>query len=190
MDTSQMLGLMDLLGVNQMEVEPPPASTIVPHRSQAKPNMEVAVRKKKKKDEKPIWDDSEFKAQSGVVVKDVDDRAVPKYDILFRQNLGAEDVFMNLAQRDESSDHCSHIVVKIELPYTELKNISLDVMETRLFLQAPNYRLNVALPYRVKKDSGDAKWDKLKGVLSVTLPIDQKIKYYTKLEELYTFKDE
>lgn len=184
MDTSQMYGLMNLLGISR-EAEPAPPP-IKEHKSLAKPNMKVEARQKKKQDEKPIWEDSEFKAQSGVVVKDVDDRPVPNYEILFRQNVGAEDVFMNLGQRDGSSDHCTHIVVKIELPHTTLKNISLDVMENRIFLQAPNYRLNAALPYRVKKDSGDAKWDKLKGVLSVTLPIDQRVKYFTKVDELYT----
>jgi len=70
------------------------------------------------------------------------------------------------------------------LPDTQLKDISVDVLEDRVLLQAPKYRLNLALPHKVKKDSGNAKWDKLAGILHVTIPVDQgKIKYYTKPEE-------
>ena len=39
--------------------------------------------------------------------------------------------------------------------------------------------------HKVKKDSGNAKWDKVKGLLSVAIPIDMKIKYYSKPEEAF-----
>merc|ERR1711870_7719 len=153
-------------------------------QSQAQPNMKVAVRKAKKKDEGAIWQPEEFKAASGVVVKEQgDDRAIPKYEIMPRQKMGATDAYLNLQQLDQSSDKCQELLVKIWLPDTQLKDISLDVLEDRVLLNAPKHRLNVALPQRVKKDSGNAKWDKVAGLLSVVLPIDHKIKYYTKPEE-------
>merc|ERR1719163_2313190 len=154
-------------------------------KSQAPPNMKVAVKKAKKKDQGAIWQPEEFKAASGVVLKEEqgDDRKMPEYEILHRQQVGATDAYLNLMESDGSSDHCHEMLVKIWLPDTQLKDISLDVLEDRVLLNAPKYRLNVALPYKVKKDSGNAKWDKVKGLLSVVIPINVKVKYFTNLED-------
>lgn len=178
--SEQIGGLMDLLGTNK---EPESRGTDV--TSGAASNMKVAVKKRTTKtDQQAIWQPQEFKAASGVVIKDQgDDRREPKYDILRRQKVGAHDMYMNLQEVDASSDHCSELLVKIWLPETELKDISLDVLEDRVLLQAPKYRLNLPLPNKVKKDSGNAKWDRLKGLLNVVIPIDMKIKYFTKVEE-------
>merc|ERR1739848_395438 len=78
----------------------------------------------------------------------------PKYDILLRQDIGATDMYLNLGDRDPGSDHCDQLVVKVQMPDTELKNITLEVLEDRLLVQSPKYRLNLALPHRVKKDDG------------------------------------
>merc|ERR1719343_1676921 len=183
---------MDMLGCNR-EVEqdeaskPPSLNPALPHggqRSQAGPNMRVEVRKAKKKDEKAIWQPEEFKAASGVVVKEEgDDRVMPKYEILPRQRVSASDAYLNMQEMDPSSDRCQELLVKIWLPDTQLKDISLDVLEDRILLQAPKHRLNVALPHRVKKDAGNAKWDKLQGLLSVVVPIDTKVQYFTRPED-------
>mmetsp|Transcript_9641 Transcript_9641/g.13519 ORF Transcript_9641/g.13519 Transcript_9641/m.13519 type:complete len:114 (-) Transcript_9641:4-345(-) len=93
---SQMEGLMGLLGCSRsgeeessnapsLRVNMNPASLTGKERSQAPPNMKVAVKKPTKKDEKAIWEPEEFKAASGVVLKDEgDDRVAPKYEILHR----------------------------------------------------------------------------------------------------------
>merc|ERR1712187_655145 len=100
-------GLMELLGAHKHEEQddaskPPsinPATLTGKPQSQAKPNMQVAVRKAKKKDEGAIWQPEEFKAASGVVVKEQgDDRAVPRYDILHKQKVGATDTYLNLQE--------------------------------------------------------------------------------------------
>eukprot|EP00440_Ansanella_granifera_P055169 gb/GFBE01059809.1/.p1 GENE.gb/GFBE01059809.1/~~gb/GFBE01059809.1/.p1 ORF type:complete len:215 (+),score=68.92 gb/GFBE01059809.1/:1-645(+) len=190
----QVSGLMDILGV-QKEIEqdenskPPslnPAGKFGGAQSQAPPNMRVAVRKPQKKDQKAIWQPEEFKAASGVVVKsEGDDRAIPKYEVMPRQRVGATDAYLNLQEMDPSSDRCQELLIKIWLPDTMLKDISLDVLEDRVLLQAPKHQLNLALPHKVKKDSGNAKWDKLQGILSVVVPIDSKVKYFSKPEELF-----
>merc|ERR1712187_466315 len=188
-----MEGLMELLGAHRHEEQddaskPPsinPATLTGKPQSQAKPNMQVAVRKAKKKDEGAIWQPEEFKAASGVVVKEEgDDRVMPKYEILPRQRVNASDADLNLQEMDPSSYRCQELLVKIWLPETQIKDISLDVLEDRVLLQAPKYRLNLALPHKVKKDAGNAKWDKLAGLLSVVIPIDMKVKYFTRPEEV------
>mmetsp|Transcript_34689 Transcript_34689/g.62984 ORF Transcript_34689/g.62984 Transcript_34689/m.62984 type:complete len:212 (+) Transcript_34689:99-734(+) len=192
MSAEHIHGLMDILGVQKEEPQdenskPPSLNPKTGMgQSQAGPNMKVAVRKPQKKDQHAIWKPEEFKASSGVVVKDEgDDRAIPKYEVLPRQRLGASDAYLNLQELDPSSDRCQELLIKIWLPDTALKDISVDVLEDRLLLQAPKHRLNLALPHKVKKDSGNAKWDKLQGVLSVVCPIDMKVKYYSKPEEAF-----
>merc|ERR1712151_1116835 len=193
MGADQMNGLMELLGVSKQEEQdeqnrPPSLNPKTGGQgSQAPPNMRVAVRKPKKKDEKAIWQPEEFKAASGVVVKqeECDDRETPKYEIMPRQRMGATDAYLNMEDMDPSSDRCQELLIKIWLPETQLKDISVDVMEDRILLQAPRHRLNLALPHKVKKDSGNAKWDKVAGLLSVVVPIDAKIKYYTNPEEAF-----
>lgn len=61
----------------------------------------------------------------------------------------AEDVFLNLGMKDGSTDHCDQLLIKIKLPNTQLKDISLDVLEKRLICSAPKYKLNLALPHPV-----------------------------------------
>jgi HSP20 family molecular chaperone IbpA len=189
---NQMEGLMELLGTHKDTQEYgagapnllDPASLTGGSKSQAPPNMKVAVKKREKKDTTAIWEPQEFKAASGVIMKEQgDDREIPKYDILYKTQQSAEDSFLNLSDKDNSSDHCNSLLVKIELPGTQMKDISLEVLKDRLTLQAPKHRLNLALPYPVKKDEGNAKWDKLKGILSVTVPIDVRVKYVTKPED-------
>merc|ERR1719382_514299 len=190
-----MSGLMDLLGVSRAEEQDdkyrPPSLMTNPktggQSSQAPPNMKVAVRKAKKHDDKAIWQPEEFKAASGVVVKqeEIDDRLAPRYEVLPRMKVGASDAFLNMQEMDPSSDSCQELLIKIWLPETQLKDISVDVLEDRVLLQAPRHRLNVALPHRVRKDEGNAKWDKLQGILSVVVPIETKVKYFTKLEDAF-----
>merc|ERR1719152_952276 len=105
---------------------------------------------------------------------------------MHRQSASAADAYLNVMETQNSSDHCHELLVKIWLPDTQLKDISLDVLEDRILLNAPKYRLNVALPHKVRKDSGNAKWDKLKGLLSVVIPINVKVKYYSTPEEAFT----
>merc|ERR1719456_875344 len=179
---------MDLLGVNKAQDEaarlPPNMTAYQGKKSFAKGEQQIVVKtaKDKKKAENEVWTEDDLKASSGMTVKDQgDDRQQPKYDILLRQDLGSEDMYLNLGDRDPGSDHCSSIVVKIYLPDTELKQISLEVLHDRVLVQAPKYRLNLALPHRVKKDDGKAEWEKLKATLKVTLPIQQKITYVQNL---------
>ncbi|CAD7942353.1 unnamed protein product [Amoebophrya sp. A25] len=203
MNVDQIHNLMGLLGVDQGEEQE--NSTLPPNaiaaertamgfkaRSQAKPNLKVAVKdRSKKKSElqkkvaESVWRDDDFKENAGVVLKDEgDDRKTPDYEILYKQDVGSEDVFLNLGDRDGSSDHCSDLVLKVKLPGAQLSDITLDVLENRVVVSSKNYHLNAALPQPVRKDDGNAKWDKLKGTLSVTLPIKTEVKYFSDVAEL------
>jgi len=191
------LGPADVSGImNLFKMGEEAAATNAPNlsgKSQLQPKMGVSVKTKaqkkaeeeKKKEEKhAIWNENDFQKNSGVVVKEAgDDRPEPQHEVKFLQRVGTNDVFLNLGDRDTSSDHCEEIVVKVWLPNTKLKQITLDVLKDRIMLQAPKYRLNLPLPHPVKKDDGNAKWDAMKGLLSVELPIDREVRYFTSMTD-------
>lgn len=123
-----------------------------------------------------IWTDEDLQ-QGAVIIDDNDGRQIAEYDILYRQKVSAEDMFLGLSDVDPSSDHCQEITVKIQVPGTTMRNISLDVTDERLLMQAPKHKLNIALPYAVDADRGSAKFDPKSCILSIILPIRCNIEY-------------
>ena len=100
-----------------------------------------------------------------------DDRIQPDFDIIPKQHVGTEDVFLQLSDRDSSSNHCDALLVKIWLPNTQFKNVELDIKGSSIVVQSPNFYLNKILPYNVDKTKGKAQFDSDKHILSVTLPV-------------------
>ena len=100
-----------------------------------------------------------------------DDRMQPDFEIIPKQHVGTEDVFLGLSDRDASSTHCDSILVKIWLPNTQFKNVELDIKNQAVVVQSPNFYLNKLLPFNVDKTKGKAKFDSDKFILEVTLPV-------------------
>jgi len=103
-----------------------------------------------------------------------DDSLEPEYEILYKQHVGTEDVYLGLSDKDPSSNHCDSILVKIELPDTQFKNVELDVRGESIIVQSPNYVLNKLLGFKVNKEGGKAQFDSDKCILRVTLPVIKK----------------
>lgn len=106
-----------------------------------------------------------------------DDRPQPEFEVMHKQHVGTEDVFLGLSDRDPSSNHCDSLLVKVYLPDTKFANVQLDVKgktKQQLVVQSSNYYLSTMLPYPVDKEKGKAKFDSDKGLLSVTLPTIRK----------------
>ena len=114
-----------------------------------------------------IWTDNDFKEQN---IKD-DGRPKPNFEILYKQTVNTGDVYLGMSGKSNSSLSCDHLLVKIWLPNTSLKEIGLEVKEQSIHLQTPNFLLNHILQYKVDKDNSEAKWDKDKGLLLITLKI-------------------
>ncbi|CAB1326717.1 unnamed protein product [Coregonus sp. 'balchen'] len=92
-----------------------------------------------KKDSKAIW--SEEEVTEGSQFDDLTDtRPKPEYDILLKQNVGTEDVFLGMSRKDPSSMCCDSMLVKIKLPDTKATDVVLDVKEKFLDLRTPNLR--------------------------------------------------
>jgi len=136
-----------------------PAKAAAPKKSAAAPP----------KDTNSIW--SEDEVGDAGDVDDIDDgRRQPEYDIVFKQNVRPEDMFLGIdplrheGVRDE-------LLLKVQLPGTKLADIDLDVRPTFVRLQAPQYKLKAYLPEQVDDQRGGAKWDASKELLTVTLPV-------------------
>ena len=126
----------------------------------------------KKAPSKDIWDADEVPVNG--YGADNDPRKRPEYEILYKQAVTAEDMFIGLSGRDPSSGSCEDLVVRITLPGTTGKQIELDVLPQFLDLRTPVYRLGLHLPHPVDDKSGNAKWDADAGVLAVTLRLNRE----------------
>lgn len=117
-----------------------------------------------------IWSENDFKEDN---MKE-DGRPKPKYEILYRQKVSTEDIYLGLSEKDISSNSCDQLLMKVFLPEHNLKEIGLEVKEQSIHLTTPQYLLNHILQYPVYKDKTEAKWDKNKGILFLTFYVKKK----------------
>ncbi|MEE6496533.1 hypothetical protein FKM82_002406 [Ascaphus truei] len=90
----------------------------------------------KSRDRKEIWDEQEV--PEGSEFDDTwDPREQPEYNILYKQRVGTEDVFLGMSRRDPSTACCEDMVVRIQLANTKAAEVSLSVRNTFLDLRAP-----------------------------------------------------
>lgn len=88
-------------------------------------------------DTRAIWSESEIEYAKELQEDDTyDGRIKPDYDILYKQSISAEDVFMNLSMKDGSTIHCEAIVVKIILPGATINQVTLEVTPTRMLVRS------------------------------------------------------
>mmetsp|Transcript_38065 Transcript_38065/g.87760 ORF Transcript_38065/g.87760 Transcript_38065/m.87760 type:complete len:181 (+) Transcript_38065:148-690(+) len=80
--------------------------------------------KKKKKDPKDIWDEDEVPTEEAILVEDMEDaRPRPKYEILFKQDVMSEDVFLGMGEKTPGSSDCTHMTIRIQFPGHTMKVI-------------------------------------------------------------------
>ena len=103
-----------------------------------------------------------------------DGKQVPEYEVLYKQFLNAEDVYLGVDfTKNGSSALCEGVVVKVQLPRVAAANeITLEVEPFILILTSPQYKLRAPLPIKVVEKKAAAKWDAAKKLLSVTLTTD------------------
>ena len=84
--------------------------------------------------------------------------------------------------QEDINDHLARISLSLFLNQLQhqLKEIGLEVKEQSIHLTTPQYLLNHTLQYKIYKDKTEAKWDKNKQILLLTLYCKKK----TVLDEL------
>ncbi|KAM3866177.1 dynein axonemal assembly factor 6 [Diretmus argenteus] len=121
-----------------------------------------------KKNSKDIWSEEEV-AEDSQYDDFADPRPKPEYEIILKQNVGAEDLFLGLSRKDPSSMCCEAMLVKIKLPDTKATDVALDVKEKFLDLRTPKYKLGLHLPHPVHREEGTAQFYREREELEVTL---------------------
>ncbi|XP_072219624.1 dynein axonemal assembly factor 6 [Leuresthes tenuis] len=121
-----------------------------------------------KKNSKDIWSEEEV-AQGSQYDDLADLRPQPEYEIILKQSVGTEDMFLGLSRKDPSSMCCEAMLVKIKLPDTKATDVILDVKEKFLDLRTPKYKLGLHLPHPIHSQEGRAQFFSERDELEVTL---------------------
>lgn len=117
---------------------------------------------------KDIWDTDEV--AEGAEYEDIHDtRPQPEYDILYKQAISSEEMFLQMGNKTPATSSCEDMVVKITLPNTKIGDVKLDVKKKFLDVRAPRYKLGLHLPHPCDHENGKAQWDGTKSLLIVTL---------------------
>eukprot|EP01012_Entosiphon_sulcatum_P042008 TRINITY_DN55933_c0_g1_i1.p1 TRINITY_DN55933_c0_g1~~TRINITY_DN55933_c0_g1_i1.p1 ORF type:complete len:198 (-),score=28.88 TRINITY_DN55933_c0_g1_i1:90-683(-) len=123
----------------------------------------------KSADPDDIWTDSEVPSAQ-FQLDPTETRKRPEYELRYRQSLSSTDVFLGMDfEKDNTSMSCEAMVVDVKLPGERLQEISCDVQEQWLEVQAKRHRLQLPLPRRVRPNQVNAKWDADRCILSVTM---------------------
>ena len=135
--------------------------------AEEKAKQEAEEKKEKRKTETAIWDDKEVTAVNWKAK--AEGRKEPEHDLLYKQNVGTEDVYLGLSGKDPSSVHCDGFSLRVKLPGAKLKEISVDLKEQAVIVQSPVYFLYHSMQYPLIKDKAKAKWDSDKFVLELSV---------------------
>jgi hypothetical protein len=163
--------LSTMLMDSREEAEKKETETVKP---QALGNTKVVVGGKSNstavEDPRSIWKDSEIPLEDAIICRS-DGRPAPRYEISYSQSVGTEDTFLGLSGKSAASSDCSTLVIKIHFPGEALRDIHLDVTTNRILAESKALSLFTYLPVSVHHDRGSAKFDSVKHVLTVSVPI-------------------
>lgn len=147
--------------------EQSPSATLGPGHIGPKPKAETAVRSSDS-NSKDIWTEEEV--AEGSQFDDLSDpRPQPEFEVIMKQSVGTEDVFLGLSSKNPSYMSCEALLVKVKLPDTKLADVIMDVRETFLDLRTPKYKLGLHLPHPVDSQEGKAQFFREREELEVTL---------------------
>nr|XP_061794842.1 dynein axonemal assembly factor 6-like [Nerophis lumbriciformis] len=127
-----------------------------------------------KTNSKDVWCEEEV-AEGPQYDDFTDPRPKPEYEIILKQSVGTEDLFLGLSRKDPSSMCCEAMLVKIKLPDSKASDVTLDVKEKFLDLRTPKYRLALHLPHPVHHQEGKAQFFSEREELEVTLVMNRPL---------------
>nr|XP_033803117.1 protein PIH1D3 [Geotrypetes seraphini] len=106
-----------------------------------------------------------------------DPREQPEYEIVFKQRVGTEDMFLGMSRKDASTACCEDMLIKIKLPDTKFADITLDVKDKFLDLRTPKNKLGLHLPHPVDSKNGKAHFVSEKQILEIILPMQREFDF-------------
>ncbi|CAF0992174.1 unnamed protein product [Didymodactylos carnosus] len=154
-----------------------PASFVSPQAKNTTEKAKAVVSSKKELvNTKDIWNIDEVpdRGNESIPTEKDDTRPQPEYDMHYKQNVTSEDIFLQMGNKNPSSASCEDLVVKIQLPDTELSEIVLDITKNLVDCRSKKYRLALPLPHPCDPDKCQAKWNKEQHTLQITVRLQRE----------------
>lgn len=109
----------------------------------------------------------------------LDHRARPHYDIVYKQAVRPEDIYLQMGNKTPATASCEEMTIQISMPneVVDIDRMQLDVAANSIDLQTPKYRLNLPLVQAIDPDKGRALWDADKQVLTLVLVMEREFDY-------------
>ncbi|XP_048400334.1 protein PIH1D3 [Stegostoma tigrinum] len=143
---------------------------------ESNPTAKADSKPEKPSNPKQIW--AEVDVPEGSEFEDIwDPRKQPEYEILFKQRVGTEDVFLGMSRKDNSTACCEDMVIKIKLPDCKPADVTLDIKERFLALRSPDYKLGLHLPHSVDSKNGKARFNTDTQTLEITLTMKREFDF-------------
>lgn len=100
-----------------------------------------------------------------------DSRKTPEYQILYKQSIRTEDVFLQMGNKTGSTASCEDMVIEINLPGEKMRidEMQLSVAATEINLATSLYKLKLPLVHNIDPDQGKAEFDSDKMILRLSL---------------------
>lgn len=130
-----------------------------------------------KKITKDIWDEDEV--EEGAEFDTTDDpREQPEYDIVYKQKIATEDIYLGMSNKNGATSSCEDMIVKIKLPGVEKFNdIDLDLHEKFLDCRTTRFRLGLHLPHPVDPSKSSAEFKVEDETLSLTMAMNRDLDF-------------
>lgn len=130
--------------------------------------------KNKKKSKNDIWDDNDIDEE----YIEEDPRTEPEYDLIYRQKVTTEDIYLGMSGKTPGFQDCDEMVITVQLPgVKKISDIELTVYENKIDVRTSTYRLNLPLPKPILENEGNAKWKKDKSELVLSLPLKKEFSF-------------
>ncbi|KAJ9589010.1 hypothetical protein L9F63_017705 [Diploptera punctata] len=136
-----------------------------------------AVAENPKEDSDDIWHDAEV-PENVVHRVECDPRERPEYEITYKQNVTAEDIFLQMSGKTQSTTSCEDMIVTVKLPGEAYADVNVTTTEQHhLDVRSPHYYLSLDLPHPVNTNSSKAEWISEQSALKVTLRMEREFDF-------------
>ncbi|XP_003385842.1 PREDICTED: protein PIH1D3-like [Amphimedon queenslandica] len=134
--------------------------------------------REKERSDKGIWDQEEVQEATEIAFDD--DRAEPEYEMMFKQAVTTEDIFLGMTNKTPLTSACEDLFLRIHLPNVQYKDVDLVVTSKHIDCQTPIHHLGLYLPHTVDHKSGKAKWLSEEQILEITLRVTREYDFLNK----------
>nr|CAH7741759.1 unnamed protein product [Callosobruchus chinensis] len=141
------------------------------------PYTKILPDEKKREIFNPECEEDEYFDDSVKEETQKDWKKTPHWDITYKQQVTASDVFLQMGFKNPATASCEDMIITIDLPGENRQNIDLKILKDKVILVSPRFYLDLQLPHPVDPQRGNAKFDADSEKLIVTLRMDRDLDF-------------